>query len=374
LLDYADSKVEVLEEWNFGWKGMGKSIRRFGVSKSDKFGHIEKIYSIAWRSDNRLLLSAGQDGKLIIWDTYANHAVGICKLKSCWVMSCDYSPSGELIGVGGLDNQCSIYKHADLINAYSNSEESSSRNALDIEPVCVLAGHAGFVTCIKFKNDDTVFTSSGDGTVIEWDITTKKQKKKYQDTAPHARKANGDFANPSDISGISLLPSHNGFASCSNDGCVKLWDARNPSNCVMNMNDHESPINAMCTFPNETGVATACEDGSLQYYDFRIDQVFAAYKEDEDSLDGEPRAGGASAIGFSNSGRLLVAGYYDGRVKVWDTLRCESTVEFPAHGLELMKENSKAADRISALVFSKDGNAFATAGWDCLVKVWPMLK
>lgn len=30
-------------------------------------------------------------------------------LKSSWVMTCSYAPSGNMVACGGLDNMCSIY-------------------------------------------------------------------------------------------------------------------------------------------------------------------------------------------------------------------------------------------------------------------------
>lgn len=97
----------------------------------------------------RLLVSASQDGKLIVWDTYTTNKVpvspplhppvlpwGHCAspplpspsgnsaqvqlmptllqvhaipLRSSWVMTCAYAPSGNFVACGGLDNMCSIY-------------------------------------------------------------------------------------------------------------------------------------------------------------------------------------------------------------------------------------------------------------------------
>ena len=31
-------------------------------------------------------------------------------LRSSWVMTCAYAPSGNFVACGGLDNICSIYK------------------------------------------------------------------------------------------------------------------------------------------------------------------------------------------------------------------------------------------------------------------------
>lgn len=83
----------------------------------------------------RLLVSASQDGKLIIWDSYTTNKVGpsgrvgggawlrqsgadptalppqvhAIPLRSSWVMTCAYAPSRNYVACGGLDNVCSIY-------------------------------------------------------------------------------------------------------------------------------------------------------------------------------------------------------------------------------------------------------------------------
>ncbi|KAJ8780611.1 hypothetical protein J1605_000654 [Eschrichtius robustus] len=58
---------------------------------------------------SRLLVSASQDGKLIIWDSYTTNKVHAIPLRSSWVMTCAYAPSGNYVACGGLDNICSIY-------------------------------------------------------------------------------------------------------------------------------------------------------------------------------------------------------------------------------------------------------------------------
>ncbi|KAG5838743.1 hypothetical protein ANANG_G00226810 [Anguilla anguilla] len=72
-------------------------------------GHLAKIYAMHWGTDSRLLVSASQDGKLIIWDSYTTNKVHAIPLRSSWVMTCAYAPSGNYVACGGLDNICSIY-------------------------------------------------------------------------------------------------------------------------------------------------------------------------------------------------------------------------------------------------------------------------
>ena len=72
-------------------------------------GHLAKIYAMHWATDSRLLVSASQDGKLIIWDSYTTNKVHAIPLCSSWVMTCAYAPSGNYVACGGMHNICSIY-------------------------------------------------------------------------------------------------------------------------------------------------------------------------------------------------------------------------------------------------------------------------
>ena len=54
-------------------------------------------------------VSSFQDGKLIVWDAYTTNKIHAIPLRSSWVMTCAYAPSGSFVACGGLDNLCSIY-------------------------------------------------------------------------------------------------------------------------------------------------------------------------------------------------------------------------------------------------------------------------
>ena len=49
----------------------------------------------------RQLVSASQDGKLIVWDAYTTNKVHAI-LRSSWVMTCAYSPTGNFVACGEL--------------------------------------------------------------------------------------------------------------------------------------------------------------------------------------------------------------------------------------------------------------------------------
>ena len=115
-------------------------------------GHLAKIYAMHWGTDSssRNLVSASQDGKLIVWDSYTTNKVHAIPLRSSWVMTCAYAPSGSFVACGGLDNICSIYS---LKNREGNVRVSRE-----------LPGHTGYLSCCRFIDDTQIVTSSGDMT------------------------------------------------------------------------------------------------------------------------------------------------------------------------------------------------------------------
>lgn len=98
-------------------------------------GHLAKIYAMHWAADKRHLVSASQDGKLIVWDSYTTNKLHAIPLRSSWVMTCAYAPSGNYVACGGLDNICSIYN--------LRTKEGASPCPMDACHVALLA----LITC-----------------------------------------------------------------------------------------------------------------------------------------------------------------------------------------------------------------------------------
>ncbi|CAJ0754319.1 13407_t:CDS:2, partial [Entrophospora sp. SA101] len=130
-------------------------------------GHLAKIYAMHWASDQRHLVSASQDGKLIVWDAPTTNKVHAIPLKSSWVMTCAYAPTGDFVACGGLDNICSIYN--------LKTKEGSVKVARE------LAAHTGYLSCCRFISDRQILTSSGDMTCMLWDIVAGMKVLEFND-------------------------------------------------------------------------------------------------------------------------------------------------------------------------------------------------
>lgn len=74
-------------------------------------GHFGKVYSCYWSGDSLHLISASQDGKLILWNGLTTNKIQSIPLTSSWVITCSYEQlNNRLISCGGMDNICSIYQ------------------------------------------------------------------------------------------------------------------------------------------------------------------------------------------------------------------------------------------------------------------------
>lgn len=69
-------------------------------------GHFAKIYAMHWcdseqAEHGKLLVSASQDGKLIVWNAQSSNKQHAIPLRSSWVMTCAFSPCGTKVACGG---------------------------------------------------------------------------------------------------------------------------------------------------------------------------------------------------------------------------------------------------------------------------------
>ncbi|KAL1920384.1 uncharacterized protein VTP21DRAFT_761 [Calcarisporiella thermophila] len=289
-------------------------------------GHLAKIYAMHWGTDRRHLVSASQDGKLIIWDAYTTNKIHAIPLRSSWVMTCAYAPSGNFVACGGLDNICSVYN-------------LRGKDAQPSRPVRELAAHTGYLSCCRFIDDRQMVTSSGDMTCMLWDIENGVKMEEFTD-------------HTGDVMSISLSPSNpNVFISGACDTTAKLWDIRT-TRCVQTFSGHESDINAVQFFPNGDAFGTGSDDASCRLFDLRADRELNQYTHESIMC-------GITSVAFSVSGRLLFAGYDNFDCNVWDTLRGDRVGVLQGH------EN-----RVSCLGVATDGMALCTGSWDSTLRVW----
>ncbi|XP_063936074.1 guanine nucleotide-binding protein subunit beta-1 [Daucus carota subsp. sativus] len=306
-------------------------------------GHSGKVYSLDWTPEKNRIVSASQDGRLIVWNALTSQKTHAIKLPCPWVMTCAFSPSGQSVACGGLDSICSIFN--------LNSSMDKDGNV----PVSrMLSGHKGYVSsCQYVPDEDThLITSSGDHTCILWDITTGLRTSVF----------GGEFqsGHTADVLSVSINGSNSRmFVSGSCDATARLWDTRVASRAVRTFHGHQGDVNSVKYFPDGNRFGTGSEDGTCRLFDIRTGHQLQVYNQPNSDTDFAP----VKSIAFSISGRLLFAGYANGDCYVWDTLLAQVV-------LNLGSLQNSHEGRISCLGLSADGSALCTGSWDSNLKIW----
>ncbi|KOB65399.1 Uncharacterized protein OBRU01_22806 [Operophtera brumata] len=217
-------------------------------------GHLAKIYAMHWGSDS------SQDGKLIVWDSHTTNKVHAIPLRSSWVMTCAYAPSGSYF-----------------------------------------TGHTGDVMSLSLAPDQRTFVSGAcDASAKLWDIRDCACKQTFP-------------GHESDINAVTFFPSGFAFATGSDDATCRMFDIRADQELAMYSHD-----NIICGI---TSVAFS-KSGRLLlagYDDFNCN-VWDSMKSERA---GNYTILYCTSVAFSKPGRLLLAGYDDFNCNVWDSMKSE---------------------------------------------------
>lgn len=345
------------KEDDIDWETYGKPSDMkfaFAIRRSLR-GHYGKVYSADWGGDNVSVVSAGQDGRLIIWNGFTENKKEVFRLKSAWVMTCAYEKDeNQLVACGGLDNTVSIYHVTKGGSHYSHTGHFGNYHI----PLYSLVGHEGYISDIKFWNTNIssgtpsssssslvnnnlqLLSSSGDSTIILWDVTTGTKKQIFND-------------HTSDVMSVSCHPyDPNLFVSGSCDTYVRVWDIRT-GHSVRNFGGHLSDVNVVNFFPSGTAVASGSDDASIRMFDLRSSGSVNILSEDRIMC-------GVTDLTFSKTGRLLFSSYEESYIIAWETIAKEGTFhELKGH-----------RNRVSTLGVNISGNALLSGSWDTELAIW----
>ncbi|EUB61828.1 Guanine nucleotide-binding protein subunit beta [Echinococcus granulosus] len=289
-------------------------------------GHIAKVASVRWASDSQLILSAGQDGKLIVWDGHTANKVRMIPLKTAWVLGCAISPSMHQVVSGGLDNLIAVFS--------LNSPEGTPAQLIQ-----ELSGHNGYISSLDYIDETKLLSASGDKTLGLWDMEKGELVSTFS-------------GHTNDVNSVRVCRTNKNLAvSVSSDYTCRTWDIRCAKSTQL-FEGHEQDVNGVDIFPSGQAFATSSDDTSCRLWDIRSDQAVAAYVDEFIQC-------GSTCVALSRSGRVLIAGYDDFNCHVWDVLREERVGIMSAHDA-----------RVSSLSVNEVGNAIVTGSWDSLCYVW----
>jgi WD40 repeat protein len=181
---------------------------------------------------DRLLLTAGADGTVKLWDLRGQTPKEVKKFPhAAPVHSAVFSPDGTQVATAAHDGTARIWDVTTGEGAILGGEKS----------------HELAVLCVCFSADgQRVLTGGDDNTIKIWDVAGKAELQVLK-------------GHTASITSVAFSPDGRRIVSGSQDGLAKVWDAAS-GNQVLSLSRHTAEVTAVAVAPDGRRILTASSD------------------------------------------------------------------------------------------------------------------
>ncbi|GKT24104.1 Guanine nucleotide-binding protein, beta subunit like protein [Aduncisulcus paluster] len=227
------------------------------------------VYSLQWARDGCHIVTAASHSnsfELRVVNALTTNRVASFSLDSD-IYTCSYSPSGAYVGCGGIDNNISVFS--------LSSADSSSSSSTSSTPACILSGHTGYITSVRFLDDQHVISASADQTALLWHVDSRQLIQEFH-------------AHSGIVSCIDIAPDLSTFVSGGYDGTSRIWDMRRGRAVQVFRCSEGREVRSVRFFPSGMCFAVGCDDGTCRLFDIRADRQLCVYGAKDEDSEGKP--------------------------------------------------------------------------------------
>jgi WD40 repeat protein len=294
-------------------------------------GHKSPVSYVTFRSEDNLLVSGDESGKIIFWNALTGEIVNHLDIHTAKVTHLEFSNKGRLLASASYDGTVKVYdlKKRKLRQIFNNSTTEAYQDVKGNEPTF----------CTFSPDDKHVYFGGYNLQILKGSVRRGKTEGVYR---------NPEFG----ITCGKISPTKNHLVFAAGGSVYFMSLKTNKITRELYKSDiYDDYVCEIAFMPRSNRLATWAVNGQMHFWEWRTNQL--AY-----SLAATPQEG-TSDVAFSEDGKLLVTGNFGGKTKLWNTENNKI--------LQLLGEHTA---EVVTFAFSKDAEYIVTGSQDNTVRLW----
>ncbi len=329
--------------------------------KKVKYGSISHITSIAFSSDERVIVLGSKDKSLKLWSRNEKRLIYSFDGYNNSISSVAFSSDGKFIVSGSVDRSiklwsivekrflCSFHEHSGNVNsvAFSNNGKliasGSSDKSVKLWSIAEqrllysIEYHSSSINSVAFSKDGKyIISGAEDESVNCWSMEQRKLVYSFE-------------GHIDDITSIAFSSEGKYILTGSKDESVKIWsmDKKKP---LHTYEGHSDAVNSVAFSNNGNFLISGSRDESVKLWSVEEKRLIYSF---------EGHSGAVNSVAFSNNGKFFISGSNDKSVKLWSVEEKRLIYSFEGH-----------SGAVNSVAFSNNGKFFISGSSDKSVKIW----